>query len=369
MSKTMSTMSAQVIVILFLISILFLTTSESKGGGGRGGGSRGGGGMFGRGKSGSSSSSGGGGWFKSGGSKVSGGKSGGWGSKSSGKFNTWPRGSSSVYHGGRSTRIIPIPIFLPGMGMGMGGYGMGGYGMGGYGMGGYGHGYYGNHHYSRQMYKEEDGFYPCPPDIVATHKETLNKSIDEAIKSGQFDQLFLGFNSTNGTSGTNVSNGLPEGSITPDSVFQRFNNNTNGNSEANLPSQSRAELVNQIQSAIANFTFMCYDESRDSSNDDDDGDGYIALAIIVLVILTCCCCFFVRKSNQKGQQTVSNYDATTPINFNQRVPSGALLVTPRPSITPQVTPSAPPSDPMDHMMIISDPPPSYDETIKREWSI
>lgn len=45
---------------------------------------------------------------------------------------------------------------------------------------------YGNHHYSEKMYKEEDGFFSCPTDLVTDHKETLNKS----IKSGEFDQVF-----------------------------------------------------------------------------------------------------------------------------------------------------------------------------------
>lgn len=349
------------ILILILISILSPITIDSKGGGGGraggvGGGSRGGGiygggsrggsssssgsggygsggrsssgsggsrggGIYGGSRGGSGSSSGSGGWFK-GGSKIGG---GGWG-MNGGK--SWPKGSSSVMYGGRSMRIIPIPIF-----MSMGGFGYG------YGNGyRHEHGYYGDRQYSQQMYKEEDGFYPCPPDIVAMHKETLNKSVDDAIKSGQFNELFLGLNSSIPTSST-------------------FDGTSFHSSITTTP-----QLIDQIQSAIENYTFMCYDENRDQNNEfwnqnnenrnqnnwnidtnywsgdqisenmdpkeetqdqnNDYSDLLIGVVPIAVLILFLCCFCLVRRSVKISSRN-ANYDQdyeavkpTAPIDSN-----------------------------------------------------
>ena len=105
----------------------------------------------------------------------------GWSWKGSyqlGNVKSWPKGSTSVLFDNKLIRVIAIPLFFTGTDA-------------------YANGHYGNYNYSRDIYKEEDGYYRCPDELVSIHRETLDKNIDEAFESGEFDSLYLKLETTN----------------------------------------------------------------------------------------------------------------------------------------------------------------------------
>ena len=138
------------------------------------------------------------------------------GSYQPGNTKSWPKGSTSVLFDDKLIRVIPIPLFFAGTDA-------------------YANGHYGNYNYSRDIYKEEDGYYRCPDKLVSMHRETLEKNIDEAFRSGKFDSLYLQLNTTNSNIMRNIL--------------------TNKNS------------VKKFHVAIYNYVYMCYDESQNKLTD------------------------------------------------------------------------------------------------------
>ena len=184
--------------------------------------------------------------------------------------------------------------------------------------------------------KEEDGFYPCPADIVNSYNRGLNSSLEVAFANGTLSNLFAEvFNGSwtfDEATGTNsVGENGWQGMITPfDGSIESF--------------------VDQIRTHMDNYTHICYEEG---------GQSLLAIIfklIIGLVLMLCVltavyfACLeslylWLRRKYQNRQdrqedmadkrlEAAAEDEPPIPVKIYRRVTSGALMPIPMPNINP-----------------------------------